>query len=284
LSLYSISNSLIIKNRLNFLNVTTTTDDYSSIRNLLLSISYETLNSRILNKNLLKNMKTLKITGVILGIDEREIFKDFGLIQIVFNLENFREFFHMGTEWMKYLNSKVNYSVNNLKKLDPSKVLVVKFDHPKKLGSFNSIYLYPNSDFCLFTLFPHKKFVFVALPFYYQVECTCTIRFLTHNNWMHEWLVNNNNKDQYDVSSFNYLSLETHNKTHQYCTSLLYNTSLVEACDFKKMISNCLTNNFTLLAGHQLTDTDVFYILKWLQFILLIVSKPIFCFISLPMS
>jgi hypothetical protein len=280
LSLYSISNSLIIKNRLNFLNVTTT-EDYS-IRNLLLSISYETLNTRIINKNLLKNMKTLKIFGVIFGIDEPEIFKDFGLIQIVFNLENFREFFHSGTGWMKYLNNKVSYKVNNLK-FDPSKILVVKFDHPKKMGSFNPIYLYPDSDFCLFTIFPHKHLVFTALPFYYQVECTCTIRFLTNNNWMHGWLVDNTNKDHYDISSYNYLSLEIFNKTHQYCTSLSYNTSLVEACDFKKMISTCITNNFTQAEppGHQLTDTDVFYILKWLQFILLVVSKPIVCFISL---
>ena len=168
--------------------------------------------------------------------------------------------------------------------------LLVRFGSPKAYGSFNRKYEYPDVDFCLFKHFPHTRLVFPALIFNSRVNCTCTMSFLVKENRIaHELgLFDETNLTFYDNAdsySFNYLSLDTYNSTHIYCHSRMYNTT-ARACDFAAMLHKCNISEYNSSAKTDSplrfkSDTDIFYMMLWLQFVLLILLKPLVCILAL---
>jgi hypothetical protein len=114
LSLNQISNSLILKNQLEFTDINKT--DLFSLNNhdfkyLNLGMAYESLNSRLLNKHVFKFINTFVIWGVVDGI-ESDLFKNFKNLKLLcLNVQNFKTLLEINNKWLGYLNNHVNLNL-----------------------------------------------------------------------------------------------------------------------------------------------------------------------------
>ena len=111
-----ISNSFIVKNKFEFMDVDSKlcSDLYlRDIKFLGLHINYEILSSKILNMLLFKRIEKLEIRGLIFDI-EVDLFKYFQEIKLIsLNLDKFKQLYHNGNKWFKYLNyNEKNYNLN----------------------------------------------------------------------------------------------------------------------------------------------------------------------------
>jgi hypothetical protein len=65
--------------------------------------NYVSLTSRIFNKYLFRTVNKIKLYGVVNNI-QSGLFLDFlYLTYLDFQIDNFKQFFHYGNNWMKYL-------------------------------------------------------------------------------------------------------------------------------------------------------------------------------------
>jgi hypothetical protein len=76
LALASITNSFLIKNRLNFYQLNSTKVVLKFLNELIFGLTYESLNTNNLSPVLFRNIKYLSIAGVLNSIDT-ELFKVF---------------------------------------------------------------------------------------------------------------------------------------------------------------------------------------------------------------
>ena len=69
-------------------------------------------------------------------------------------LSNFDKFFHLDTKWMTSLNSlngeKADLNDFNYLKENLNNSMKILFVYQKDASCFNSVYTYPDKDFCLF--------------------------------------------------------------------------------------------------------------------------------------
>ena len=265
---YGITNSFLIKNRLIFyqLNSSQVYLDYLSV--LILEITYENLNRDNLSPDLFRKIEHLGITGILCSI-EFDLFKEFKNLKVVdFVLNNLREFFHTRNEWMNYLNLNTSNKWTN----DVKKAIRLEYRHLSNFVSFDSIYEYPNEDLCLFKDFPHERSVYPLLMPGKRLECTCTLFWLQKN------------LDRYKteiIITYEYSSNETYNlvKVFKFC-DYSFNVS---DCDFEKRFNTCQIIDINN-AKHKLSfdnDFDILYVIKFLEFILLVIMAPIFGFIGI---
>ena len=187
ISFDKITNSLIFKNRLEFLN--------SDARNLSLNVNYliflslkmayESLTSRILHPSVYKVLRILLIDGLVEKIDpdlfERNTFKSLRLIS--FSTQNLKEIFYSGTKWMSHLNKNVRvYREKEFymqKNLDRSIFLeFIQYE----FSIINRIYSFPNEDICLFKNFPHAQLVLPVIVLNQMIECSCTLIWLIQHS------------------------------------------------------------------------------------------------------
>ena len=281
---YGISNSLINKNLLTFINLNDSNNYDLNIEKLIdltLYVKYETITERIINKHVFKNIKELTLYGLVYNF-QTDLFKNFNKLKYVdFLFENFRQLFHNGNEWMTYLNKPVVVDLNHIKAKNVIEKLHMKirFQYGKVFSSFNSVYDYPNEDFCLFKHFPHNHLVFPMMVPGKRIDCSCTVLWLI--KYYHVYFNNidsNRNKsdyiDNYDTKFLIEIEL---NKTILYC----YNRDEIKKCNFEQKLLTC---NLPVLVDNSFelnNDISVLYLIKWLQFILLIVLHPIFCFFGI---
>ena len=203
-----------------------------SLLGITLSLKYEILNEKILNSNLFRQMRMLRINGVLNGI-QSELFKSFfHLKDIDFQLDNIREFFHSGTAWMSHLNSGKSFNLSqvNLESIKLNKFFL-RFFYLKEMTSFDPLYEYPNEDICLFANFPHQRLVFPILVPGKILECTCTLKWLEMHSRLYESLISYTK----DYSNF-YESQFATNKLSSYlfCSKI----ESIE-CDFESKFNNC---------------------------------------------
>jgi hypothetical protein len=271
LVLDDITNSFLIKNRLNFFDIKNTSNVYLKyLIGLTLSITYERLDSKVLSSSLFKKIAFFDLKGIINGI-ETGLFSSFQHLKLL-NLEisNLRELFHMGNKWMNYLN--LNVIMSNKKEIDIKKTLRMSLVRHSKTVSFDSIYEYPDEDLCLFKEFPHKRLVYPIIVAGKRLECTCTLY----------WLQSNINYFDYDISvTFEYdVNYENgiFTKTVFVFCNELFNSS---ECNLEQRFGMChiLEYNETHTFSFQ-SDMDIFYMIKFLEFILLVILGPIFCFVG----
>lgn len=289
-SLYftDISNSFINKNVLNILKANDTENYDVIINELVLEIKYESLTSKILNKYLFVTLYKLKMYGLLNNI-EADIFSNFiYLKRIDLQVDNFKELFHRGNKWMRYLNSGINVDLND--QLDINKnienFMVIRFKYKLNVSFINPIYEYPDEDFCLFQYFPHKHLVLPVLLPGKKLECSCTILWLIQ---YYSIYININYNQDYDENK-NYHNYDLNEEnifyTISYCQNENFNTSLMK-CNFTERLSKC--SLFTMNASKENydayfylnNDTDLLFLIKWLQFILIIILQPIFSFIGI---
>ena len=79
----------------------------NSLANLQFTMHYETLDNKILNKNLFKNVIEINLFGVISSI-EIGLFKDFPKLKSLdINVNNLKVIMHQDLAWLTYLNEKI---------------------------------------------------------------------------------------------------------------------------------------------------------------------------------
>jgi len=266
LTFSGVTNNFLIKNRLNFFQLNSSKIYLKNLRAFILSITYENLNRNNLSPELFRKIQFVDIAGIVNGI-ESNLFKDFKDLSIInLALSNLREFFHMGNQWMNYLNLNMN-----------KKVIKLEFRHQNEISSFDAIYEYPNEDLCLFKYFPHERLVFPLLVPGKRLECTCTLYWLQKSLHLYE----NEIKMTSDYN-MNYND-ETFEKTFLFCNSS-FNSS---ECRFEKIFNLCKIlskEEEFIFPEHTFSfeiDFDILYIIKFVEFILMVILAPIFCFIGI---
>jgi hypothetical protein len=254
--LLDIKNSFLIKNRLKFNQLNSSNVYLKHLRKLVLGLTYEYLDLSNLSSDLFRKIKYLIIIGVLNGI-EPHLFKDFqDLDKINLCISNLKEVYHMGNQWMSYLN--------NLGK----NLLRLEFRHQIRYASFDSIYEYPNEDLCLFKDFPHERAVYPFILPGKRLECTCTLL------WLESKIRSYGIKIGLDYN-LNYEGDE--NRVYLFCDFKTFNYT---NCNFSQMFFMCQYDaNFQ--STHMLSfknDDDIYYMIKFVEFILLVILQPIFCF------
>ena len=264
-----ITNSLLQKNRLHFLELNETHNasdliQMNSLESIILSLYYERLDQRNLNSPLFKRLAHLTIGGVPSSIQDDLFRKFISLTYIDFQLDNLREFFQTGNKWFTSLNVNVDVKLDEIS--DPiyivENVMLLKFYFLKSLVSFNPEYEYPDEDLCLFKDFPHNNLVFPFIVTGKILKCTCTIK------WLH-------------LYSDIYQQIFRFNATLLYCNDGSFN---VTKCNFQKRFRKCQLNEAAYKKEaffKRANDVDILFLIKWLQFILLVVLQPILCFIGI---
>lgn len=183
--------------------------------------------TQIMNTFVFEHVEQLYLSGVIASI-QNETFQHFNFFKIVsLNLENIREFFHLGIEWVAHLNKGT---------MSKKKIVLVEF--VEESSFFKSVYKYPENDFCLFEKLPHANRVFPFLMPYETVECSCTIIWLLKNSsiFTYEYLFNN----RYLFENFTNL-----NNTFHCVNEKKKFMEMVEACKFQSRIEKCFNFSYT---------------------------------------
>jgi hypothetical protein len=275
LVLKEIKNSFLSKNRLNFYQLNTTFVFLKKLYALQLIMTYETLDNKNLSPSLFKNMEYFGVTGVLNGI-QSDLFIDFQNLKIIdLAISNLKELFHQGNQWMDSLN--INKSKKSKKHAKNS--LILKFIYLKQSVSFDSIYEFPNEDLCLFKEFPHERLVYPLIVPGKQLECTCTLLWLQSNitKYIDEIKLtkdyNLNYQEEYVESSFKNVFL--------YCNESFN----VSHCNFNQTFKLCPSHHKDNREfAHKIVfqnDIDILYMIKFLNFILLVILQPIFCLIGI---
>ena len=275
-----ITNSFLTRNQLDFYesNQSNNADILMKLlKAVSFSLNYETFSGKILSKNAFVNIKELIIEGILNRI-QIDVFKEFkSLKSIHFQINNLKEFIHLDNKWMQYLNYYVFADLRNTTSVQENihKFMRVGIQCSTSRSTFNPIYEYPDEDICLFKDFPHSRLVVPILVSGEKLKCTCTLKWLQSYVYMYKSFLN----FSYDYGiNYQQQLVSTLTKTYKYC-----NNSLPFDCDFEKRFNNCKVNsiitNTSIFIG--LNDIDVFFLVKWLQFILLIILQPILCVLGL---
>jgi hypothetical protein len=152
LDLFEISNSLLFKNRPEFLIINETNIE-SNLNFLLLGIYIDSLTLANLNPFAFKKLKFLAIQGNLEQFDDN-LFENFREIRYIsLRSDDLVNFFHRGTKWLNSINKNLSVSLSSIHNLEFTKnihrLVSVEFDVQYWLF-FNKFYAFPNEDICLF--------------------------------------------------------------------------------------------------------------------------------------
>jgi hypothetical protein len=142
LSLDQITNSLLFKNRLEFIDVNSTTSDDLNIKNLKkfdVNIFFEDLSLKILNRNVFQNIRILIVRGILLKV-QPNLFDFFQNLSVVtLHLDNLKSFFHLnGITWLRYLNKNVSYRTLSPNSVNIKQSIAIQFQD--SVSIFNNDY------------------------------------------------------------------------------------------------------------------------------------------------
>jgi hypothetical protein len=285
-TLFDVSNSYLNKNRINFIEVNDINITYknmlSRIRYLRIQLKYETMTSKILNKYVFRFIEDFRIEGVLVDI-QSDLFKNFKFIKNVdIRIENFKAFFHRGNHWLKYLNEEVKINLYNINEINSriNEYMRLRFEYSKQATSFDRIYEYPEEDICLFKDFPHDHLVYPMIVPGKKINCSCTIIWLLKNYYLYVG-VHVNQPDYEENYSINELRDGSFFENILYCVAFDFLENY-KKCNFDDLQTKCNKSNYQTNTAFSLdNDMDLFYLIKSLQFILLIVLNPIFCFFGI---
>jgi hypothetical protein len=281
--LNEISNSLIFRNRVEFLNINETQHfnmNTKYLRHLTLSLYCDVINLDNLNPLAFKAVKYLLIQGNLEYIEEN-LFENFNEITFIsIKSDTLGNFFHRGTKWLHCLNKNLNTS----QKFDANihKLISIEFD-VQGWFFYNKYYTFPNEDICLFKSFPHSRFVLPLIVFSplrleqnsVEEKCSCTLIWLVQK---YKYYFNANfttrnlyvnllpaNKDYFD------------NVTLGECVrNEPYFNERFESCNFSRLWKNC--DEFRTFKIVTLSGVNNFVLLlKWFQYVIEVYVRPILC-------
>ena len=282
-----ITNSLIVKNQLGFLDINQTNNfDLNNKKMIFLNLglAFEDLNTRLIDKYVFKYINRLIIWGVVESIQE-DLFLHFKNLSFLFlNLDNFGSFLHKSdNKWMKHLNSDVKIDLENKNQVYKNLEKSLKFEiyqssnkNNSSKKSFGNAYMYPDEDFCLFKYFPHDQLVYTPIMSGDRLQCTCTLI------WLIQYI------NFYDTTKF-------HNENSDYFITLYYQEDFkshsilvclekdlkaqIKECNFPKRLNNC--DGYKVEKKYSINDFEILFDLKWLELIIFMFLQPIICFVGI---
>jgi hypothetical protein len=267
-----ITNSYLIKNKLKFDNSSQKVT-INTLKTVYFELNYERLTLDNFDVNLFKYTQSLFLVGILESIDT-DLFSYFKNLKIIdFKINNLDAFFQQGNKWLPFLNSNINVNMSSEIEIKASiksmKFFFLSIYQVKAFQSFIDMYTYPNEDICLFKDFPHHHLVF---PFIFpdeKLECTCTLKWL--NLYVtHFKLIDSNT---YTISNNN------ENRTNIYYDCREAFKAL--ECDFERTFLKC-DKNIKIKHRHGISnDVDLFYLIKWLEYILILILQPILCSLTI---
>jgi hypothetical protein len=286
LFLGDISNSLIFRNRIEFLSMNETKDfemNEKSFQLLVLMFFCESLSLKNLNPFVFKTLKYLLIKGNVEHIEEN-LFENFQEIRFIsIKSDEFINFFHRGTQWLNSINKDLNVNLKkarefrgNIRRLVSIEIAVQSW------FMFNTYYTLPNEDICLFKDFPHSQLVLPLIIFdasrFDTIECTCTLVWL--QQYYKLYFYNNftqfNEYINIEPAYKDFFANETLMKCHQ--SEEYFNEKFV-ACNFSQRFENC---EFTQFKTVSLNGNQSFILMiKWFQYIIEVYIRTILCSIGL---
>ncbi len=185
----NVINSLLIQNRLTFIETNSTVMPLKNIGFLAIEVHYESLRSELLYKDLFLNIRNFKLINILNGIESGLLRKFILLNEIMFELANFKAFLHGGnTKWLLEINVRVPRQVNMQDTLNIEKYikkrLYLTINFLRYPSAFNKAYVYPSEDICLFKDFPHTRLVMPILNPFRFINCTCTLKWLQQHYFL----------------------------------------------------------------------------------------------------
>ena len=259
-----VTHSLLMTNRLIFIGKNVTRIE--SLVMLTIDMYHEGLTLSMLDVELFYKVEKLNIIGV--DRIETGIFVNFKNIQLLaIFLLNVKNLFHSGTNWLEDLNSELNVNLYDKEDIieNIDKYMAIKILNVEEDNTFFSIYKYPNEDLCLFKDFPHSHLVVPILKPRESISCTCTVK------WLQMYL------EKYET----YLTLTNNFKlfaNEENVFTKICDTDSTE-CDFNNSFKKC---DLSLEKHHhEITDKDLYYTIKWLQYVLLVALQPLFGIVGL---
>ena len=202
-----------------------------NLEKLTLSLAFERVSLKIVDKHVFKKLILIVIHGVIESIDE-DMFIHFKKLRLIYiNSNNFRSLFHQkgGIKWINAINDDMNVNLTSAN-LKPYFDRIVTLEFHDQAQLFKQIYMYPNEDICLFKEFPNQQLVYPAIMLEEKFECTCTLLWLTrfYKSYIHV--------PKYFFEPISFKGLTT---VEEYCSKLNNLTTIFRACNFTKMLENC---------------------------------------------
>ena len=269
--LQQITNSLIFKNQLEFLNVNSTADlNTHHLSFVVLYLAYEELSLKILNKQVFRHIRYLALNGFIHGIEE-DLFANFVDLQYVsLSIENLRKFLHLfSLKWLNSINKYINVDFYVKQENLLNQVKIVKFN--ECVSIFLKSYDYPDEDICLFQHFPHNQLVYPSIMLENEIpSCSCTIIWLIQHSDI--YLTSDYSEYAFKTVSFNLSRFKT-----QIAISCLSGHDLsrrIHACNFPDRFNKChvMVNTRHLI---KMSELDISFYFKWIQYIIAVFVKPI---------
>ena len=292
LTLNQISNSLLLKNQLEFIDVNETSDfdlDNQDLFYLNIAITYEKLSLKILNKYVFKYLKRLIIIGIVYDI-ETDLFKNFKYLNFFsINFDNMKQLLENNNKWMKHINSHVNVNLSDITDVNKNINKMLIFEIIQKNGNvgsfsaFNKAYTYPDEDFCLFEHFPHEKLVYPFIVSGAILECSCTIYWLI--KYSDFYFVDNFYQrfkhDEYIIRYQYEYPDHFFNHTVKRCMISNFNKPF-KACKFEEKLKLCNKTSYKYSESiHFNNDIDILFLTKWIQLVVFEFLQPTLCLIGI---
>jgi hypothetical protein len=288
ISFFEITNSLIYKNTLEFIDVNET-DEFdmhlNKFENLALDIAYERITHKLVEKNVFKHIKFLSLNGIIYNI-QTDLFASFREIRLIYiSVDNFGIFFHKGLNWLKHLNLGINVSLNETElnirhaKYDLKYAMHVIFH--EEYSIFRDIYEYPNEDLCLFKDFPHHRLVLPTILTAKIIPCSCTLI----------WMIQYSNFYLYKNFTYYRKGLWTLiinvSKSEKVIHCLLDTSNFtleIEGCNFEINFKNCENSKLITSGGREVgffDEKNIVFEFKWLKYLVEVFIQPILCLLGI---
>ena len=227
-------------------------------------------------------MAGLYLSGQINEI-QSDLFTFLNKIRFIsINIENTRQFFHLGLRWLQSINRGFNANLIKISNtsmdinLIAKKRVIVSFAEYAHI--FGSVYNYPDEDLCLFKDFPHAQLVYPSITLTDTVTCSCTLIWLIRYSkyYMNEDLTH------YDQDLYLDYPSGLGNFSVRQCLHKDFDR-LLNKCDIDARLELCIKNNLTLKDSSSSlnTNADFAYLFKAFQYVMGVYVKPIFCFLGI---
>ena len=283
LSMYGITNSLLLKNQVSFVDINQTSEfdlHTFELNFVQITVAYEEITLKIINKYVFKHMHVFFMSGLITRIqpDLFSYFKEVNSINI--KADNFKIFYQSGTSWLHFLNEDLNVDLTKLSEINMHRYRAINIVFADTFSVFKQSYTYPDKDICLFKDFPHKQLVYPTFEFAeYSNECSCTIMWLIQ----HSKLYVNFNETDYDTHFLLDRPLSFMDESIRYCLTMGNFTESLESCRFEVRLNNCRLDTSMhdkekfIFTG----DINNMFHFKWLEYVVRVFLQPILCLLGI---
>ena len=201
-------------------------------------------------------------------------FKQIKHVQIL--SENLEQFLHAGIEWTNSLNNDLN--IKNEIEFKNSHHRIITIELVERESDLKRPYTYPDSDFCIYKDFPHSQLIApIIILAKREIECSCTLIWI-HQYWKRYFKSNLDYKDDfYPFYSFQNDTIST----KEICLKGNTFKNLNQSCNFEQKFNSCKGKISTRKEVSLQGNMNLFFVFKWLQYIIEVFLRPILCFIGL---